>query len=387
LRVHVFAALLALLVFASAVFGFEHTPSLLLSPKLLRRLQRDHTRQTIRWQNFENRVVNVPDSPERGFELALYYAVTHQPERGREAIAWALTHPNEPRQAALVLDWTADLITPEQAQKLKATSPHNFRDRLFLAIASDTFVRAEFVKENRQAIEALKAPYANDHKNFYAAIEYVAAYRTAARSDLRETDVAYFRELPKILLLSLTPPEVEQPNWIIHAAALALVTLDPNLESSQFLQGWAMESTQTLRDGPGAAYELLWADPYLPGIAYQNMDPWVYVPSGLLCARTTWEANACWIRISADSHQEKNCSATQLAPGAQFGSLTLLQLNGTNCAAIPQRKNRGSVAFWNLPPGALLAYEIDQQRIRTHADAAGIWLVPNERPGRVCLLN
>ena len=67
------------------------TPKLLLTPQRLRRLQRDRERQTVRWLNFENRVESVPESPERGFELALYYAVTHDEKQGREAVQWALT--------------------------------------------------------------------------------------------------------------------------------------------------------------------------------------------------------------------------------------------------------------------------------------------------------
>jgi hypothetical protein len=49
----------------------QDSPRLLLTPQRLRRLQRDRARQTLRWQNFEARVQSVPDSPERGFELAL----------------------------------------------------------------------------------------------------------------------------------------------------------------------------------------------------------------------------------------------------------------------------------------------------------------------------
>ncbi len=76
----------------------------------------------------------------------------------------------------------------------------------------------------------------------------------------------------------------------MHVAALALVAIDPNLPASQFLQSWALEDTQTLREGPGVAYELLWADPYLPGVGYQNMEPWVYDDHGRLFARANWEA-------------------------------------------------------------------------------------------------
>ena len=92
---------------------------LLLTPKLLRRLQRDRQRQTVRWQNFEQRVETVPDSPERGFELALYYAITHDQQRGREAVQWAVAHPCERRQLDLALDWVGNEIPQEDQVRLK----------------------------------------------------------------------------------------------------------------------------------------------------------------------------------------------------------------------------------------------------------------------------
>ena len=58
----------------------------------------------------------VADSPERGFELALYYAITEEEAKGREAVEWVLAHPCEQRQVALVLDWAGQLISEGQKQ-------------------------------------------------------------------------------------------------------------------------------------------------------------------------------------------------------------------------------------------------------------------------------
>jgi hypothetical protein len=85
----------------------------LLTAQRLKRLKRDQERQTPRWLNFEERVKNVPDSPERGFELALYYAVTGDKERAQEAIKWAKAHRSECRQVALILDWCRDVLSTE----------------------------------------------------------------------------------------------------------------------------------------------------------------------------------------------------------------------------------------------------------------------------------
>src|SRR5689334_13663071 len=51
----------ALLAAWAAAHEEDHTPQLLLGPKLIRTLQRDRQRQTVRWLNFENRVQTAPD--------------------------------------------------------------------------------------------------------------------------------------------------------------------------------------------------------------------------------------------------------------------------------------------------------------------------------------
>src|SRR5438270_2219228 len=75
-RVNILSLILSIFI-CSVISAQTEPPRLLLTPKRLKRLQRDRERQTERWINFEKRVNAVPDSPERGFELALYFAVTH----------------------------------------------------------------------------------------------------------------------------------------------------------------------------------------------------------------------------------------------------------------------------------------------------------------------
>ncbi len=397
MRVRVFVVRLVLLVACLSCLTSagedEHTPQLLLSPKLLRRLKRDRERQTVRWLNFEKRVQTVPDSPERGFELALYYVVTRDGQRGREAVAWALAHKSEARQAALVDDWAADLISPEQQRALEPpstagnTPPERaaaLRDRLFSAITDRTLDHTPLDSYNKQLLEQLTKGGATDPDTLYAAVEYLMAVRSSRREDLRETEPQFFSRLPREFLLSMRPAQVEHPTWTAHIAALALVTLDPNLENSQFLQGWALEDRQMLRDGPGVAYEFLWADPYLPGIAYQNMDPWSYDPAGRLFARRSWEVDSCWIRVTKQGRDEENCGPSLATQPLQIGTLTLIPLT-SSCANIPNRTNRDAAIVWNLKPEAQLPYESGGQRNHGQADAAGMWLVPADTAGRVCV--
>ncbi len=389
----------------------DHSPSLLLRPNLLRRLQRDRQRQTPRWQNFEKRVQTVPASSERGFELALYYAVTGNEQRGKDAVAWALAHSCETRQIALVLDWVSALVSSAQREVLKTGVPCSYngpllppgivlRDSLFRTIAFGQTDRSQLESNNKQLLDNIKTARTIDAADLYASVEYLMAVRTFQRADLRQRDPQFFSQLPKEFLLSLKPEQVEHPAWMAHVAALALVTLDPNLESSQFLQGWAMEDSQMLREGPGVAYELLWADPYLPGIAYQNMDPWIYNPSGRLFARVGWNPDACWVAVTPGKFNQENCPAdVQAQPPeaagkearenqehdrASFGTLTLITMPA-QCAAIPTRKNSETSMLWKLNPHAELAWEHAGKRSPTQADAAGMWPVPDDTSGKVCL--
>jgi hypothetical protein len=367
----------------------EHTPELLLTAKLLRRLKRDRTRQTVRWLNFEKRVQSTADSPERGFELALYYAVTGDADRGKEAVRWALDHKAASRQVALVLDWARAAMSVEQIRELSQNhaQPGNdasdLRDALFMAIEQDTLGQMPLAKSNQQILQVLHKGSMSQPRDLYAAIEYVMALRAAKRVDLRETDPVFFRELPKAFLLSLPPDKVEHPDWMAHAAAIAMVSLDPNLESSQFLQGWSMEDRQMIREGEGVAYELLWADPYLPGIAYQNMDPWTYDPSGSLFARANWNPDSCWVAVTSKGLDKRNCSASELQ-NPKFGSLNLMELPA-KCVDVPGRKSNEVSILWKLRPGADVFYERDGKRLAAAADPAGLWLIPNDVDGKACL--
>jgi hypothetical protein len=374
-----------------AADGENHSPQLLLTPKLLRRLQRDHIRQTVRWQNFEKRVETASDSPERGFELALFYAVTHDETRGKEAVSWALAHQSETRQVALVLDWAGDVMSPEQEHKLSQWSQNlplsgqspawAVRDWLFKTVLQGNFDHTLLDRENRYILRDLHKSHAVDPENLYASVEYLTVLRSAKRTDLRDADPRFFAELPKTLLLSLKPAQVEHPDWRVHAAALALVTLDPNLESSGYLQAWAMEDSQMVREGPGVAYELLWADPYLPGIAYQNLDPWIYDPTGTLFARVGWQPDACWISVARGKYEQQNCPAQSLP--TIFGNLHLLSMPGT-CAELPVHARNETILLWKLKPGTEMIHEHGQERTHGMADPAGMWLVPNDPGGKIC---
>jgi hypothetical protein len=376
-RIVPLAVLLALISTLTADEAPPPSPHLLLSTKLLRRLKRDRERQTVRWAALENRIKTVPDSPERGFELALYYAVTGDDARGKEAIEWATSHACERRQRALIQDWVG-AIPPASC-----AAPASMRDQAFekIAVGGDAAVIAEITR--RQLVPRFAASGITSSADLYAIVELLSVLRAASGDDIRLAASQFFRNLPEEFLLSLKPEQVERPDWMTHVAALALVSLDPNLESSQFLQGWAMEDRQTLREGPGVAYELLWADPYLPGIAYQNLDPWLYEEErGRLFARSGWTLEACWINISPAGLKAMNCPAGWQARPAQFGSMTLAPMI-SKCLDVQHQEIRQNLIVWKLEPGQGVVYR-DKKDVDSRADSSGMWHPGVNVEGKVC---
>lgn len=379
-------------LFSLSAIGYaqtaEDTPRLLLNSQRLRRLKRDRSRQTVRWVNFENRVENVADSPERGFELALYYAVTGDEARGREAIDWALHHPDH-RQMALVLDWCGPLLKANERTELSHQASSldltGLRDRLFLEIAASQNILDYTDAQTKAFIENLQREAFSNPDQLYAACEFLMAYRASQRVDLRESAIHFFADLPTEFLLSFKPDKAEHPGWMAHIAALALIAVDPNLQASQFLQGWAMEDRQMIREGPGVAFEFLWADPYLPGVGYQNLDPWAYDPdAGRLFARTDWTPQACWIGISKTGIEDEHCPLNWQNATTKFGHLSLIPMTG-QCAELPPRKGNDFAILWKLPPNQVVTFIAEKDQHTAQADPSGMLRLGGNVSGKVCL--
>lgn len=359
-------------------------PRLLLTPQRLHRLKLEHERQSSRWLAFEQRVQNAADSPERGFELALYFVITGDEAKGREAVKWAAAHACDVRQSAIVLSWSGDLASAAErkAITLRDCAPaagrfERLRDALFLSEVRGTEVTQP---------EALHLQSVPEGPELYALAEYLSVYRQLEGEDLRRESRITFMKLPSLVLLALDPHQVDHPSWQQHAAALALVALDPNLQSSQFLQSWAMEDRFTPREGPGVAYELFWADPYLPGVGFENMQPWAYdAAMQQLYARSSWRADACWIHISRNGVEQKNCDPGWSSGPATFGTLTLQPFVSKCVKLAGSGRDKTVIVRAPRPAASLKLYTAKNQQTAT-SDAAGLWTVPtDEDPERVCL--
>jgi hypothetical protein len=148
-----------------------------------------------------------------------------------------------------------------------------------------------------------------------------------------------------------------------------------------------MEDRQTLREGPGVAYELLWADPYLPGIAYQNLDPWMYdEEGGRLFARSDWSAGACWVAISKAGTQEANCPPGWRDSQVHFGSLTLIPAPA-KCLELARQEARQNVVIWKLTPGQSITFgdkSTAKKESTASADSSGLWHPGANVEGKVC---
>jgi hypothetical protein len=389
-----FLVLITLFSLSLPLAAQDNLPRLLLTARRLHRLKLDRQRQTERWVHFEDRVRTVPDSPERGFELALYATVTGDDALCREAIQWGLAHPAEHRQNALIVNWCETALSAGQRQSLLApslaandTKPFtSARDRLFVEIAQGQASRSSIRAQWSHLLPMIQRDPRVCLPEFYALFEFLDAADRTFRLDLRQDDGHLFTELPSVFLLSLGPGKLQQPDWQTRIAGLMMVSLDPNLQGASFIQGWAMEDPKMVREGPGVAYEFLWADPYLPGLGFYNMEPWVYDrPSGLLLARSSWDANACRISLYHGNLKSFQCPANPPAASQEFGKLTLVPLE-RQCVTVPPQKGRTYILS-NLQPKATVQWQNDRSKLNGTADASGLFRVSAETVGKVCRAN
>jgi hypothetical protein len=382
--------ILLLLILAPAISLLAQHPHLLLTPRRLHRLKLDAQRQTERWTNFEKRVKTVSESPERGFELALYSRVTDDAVSCQEAIKWGLTHVQDVRQNALIVDWCRDALTGDQETALlpnareTGSSPfRNARDRFFARVAGGKASLDRARALWKELLPLVQRDPRLDARDLYGLYEFLDAVNTNFRTDLRQDDAKLFADLPTILLLSQQPAQMEKPAWRTRLAGLMMVNLDPNLQASSFVQGWAMEDPKMVREGPGVAYEFLLADPYLPGLGYYNMDPWVYENAGgFLLARSSWDADACWIAILRGQFQSVQCPANVRNSATKFGRMNLVPFP-KGCIEAKQSA-RTITILSGLTPGATVEWRAGNQKRSAQADASGLLPLPIDAQGKVC---
>jgi hypothetical protein len=148
-------------------------------------------------------------------------------------------------------------------------------------------------------------------------LELMHAFRDNLSFDLRGTFPEWFRDYPLTHILAHYPepfpaaenefripadPELDKRGpdvtkaTLSRAAELAMVAFDANAPETQLLQGFLMNDRFLMRGALGIAYELMWANPYQPGLSYYHVPLVVHdAIGGELYVRSSWEDDAAWL--------------------------------------------------------------------------------------------
>jgi len=413
---------------------YRDAPRLLLTPQRLRLLQRERERQSPRWEQYDSLMSGGVAMPEPGFAWALYYQVTRQPAAAKQAIDWALGNSTDLRQLALVFDWCGPAMSPAQSDRLAAkierglsvpaTDVRGQSARVFAAIAladrlpdQGNAVLSEIVQNwwRAQVVPELAANAKPElpRQQRYALYEMLHALRDNVKIDLRDSAAGYFKDLPLDQLTGhypapFTASEKDAPEneFLIpvylhdgnpdpadaamsRAAGLAMVAYDTNALDSQLLQGWLLRDRFMMRGSLGAVYEFLWANPYQPGLNYDQVPLVFHEPyTGELFARTSWDEDATWIGYFEGRLQLfQNGSLQTLRQGAavspiQVGSATIANAPARDAAKF--RLSNETLFVLGLAPRSEYAVEIDDQELELlDTDAGGTLQVPTLRSADV----
>jgi hypothetical protein len=390
---------------------YTDSPRLLLTKQRLRLLQRERSRSSMRWQQFDSLVSSGAPLPEPGFALALYFQVAKSEAAGRKAIEWALSDAVDPqrdlRQLALVFDWCGTLLSPAQSDRLGAKIETGLRHpgadvrqqsaRALAAIAiadrlpdhGDAVMREITEKWWRGQLVPLMADGkpAVPRDQLYWFYEMLHAIRDNLKIDLRDSAADFFKTLAIDHLSGYYPSPLEAPENEYHvpiytregepnpadaalsrATELAMVAYDDNALESQFLQGWLMQDRFLMRGALGAVYEFLWANPYQPGLSYFHV-PLVFhnAATGHVFARTSWDEDATWLGYF-DGHLQmfKDGQVQSLRTGAavkplHIGDAVFLTADSKDAAKF--RADAEAVFVLNLTPRTSYDVEVDDEEL------------------------
>jgi hypothetical protein len=164
-----------------------------------------------------------------------------------------------------------------------------------------------------------------------------------------------------------------------------MVAYDTNALNSQLLQGWLMRDRFLMRGSLGAVYEFLWANPYQPGLNYDQVPLVFHEPyTGEVFARTSWDEDATWIGYFQGRLQLfQNGRLQTLREGAavnpvQVGTATITSAPARDAAKF-RVENAGNQDLFvvGLTPRSEYAVEVDDQKLEIlDTDAGGTLQVP-----------
>ncbi len=398
---------------------YTDSPRLILTKNRLRLLQRERSRQSMRWTQLDSLITGGAPMPEPGLAWALYYQVAKDDASGKKAVEWALGDTQDLRQLALVFDWCGPVMTKAQSDRLGAkiektlsASPDNARQQSARALAAiaiadrlpdhaDAILKDVVLKWWRGTavarIEQGQPPIPREQLYYF--YELMHAVRDNLKIDLRESANAYFKTLPTDHIAAHYPSPLESAEneyrvpvyfrngdpdvneaAMSRAAELAMVAYDDNALESQFLQGWLMQDRFLMRSGLGSVYEFLWANPYQPGLSYFHI-PLVFhdAHTGHVFARTSWDEDATWVgyfeghlQMFRDGHIETLRAGASTKP-VRIGDALLLSADSKDATKF--RADAEAIFVMNLSPKTHYDVEIDDEELSDLETDAGGTLV------------
>jgi hypothetical protein len=408
---------------------YSDSPRLFLRPARLKLLRRERERQSLRWEQFEALWNGGAPFPEAGWAAALRYRIAEDEAAGKRAVAWAAGPGSDIRQIALVADWCATLLSGADETRVLGklqravggAAPKTIgqaRDKVLAAIALndsqpdlaekalndvfEDFWLATFIASLREARSRVT------NADACAMMELLHAFRDNINFDLRDTFPAWFKDYPLMHLMAHYPPpwpasenefripadrEIQKSGpdltkaALSRAAELAMVAYDSNSPETQLLQGFLMSDRFLMRGTFGIAYELMWANPYQPGLSYYHVPLALHDEiGGQLFVRSAWEDDASWIGFFDGQLQLfRDGSVTQVDPALTHEPMDIEEATvffgrSSKKFRVPRRKTdeaTDDVFIVGLEPKRAYHVEVDgEEMIEDVADPGGIIFLP-----------
>jgi hypothetical protein len=318
---------------------YTDSPRLFLRPARLKLLRREKERQSLRWEQFDTLWAGNVPFQEPGWTAALRYQIAQDDDAGKRAVQWAAAGAStDLRQIALVADWCAPLMSAADQSRIhaKLLRQLNGPPPKTLADARNAAVAAAVVSEAQPdlAEKALTAVFDGFWQKTFlpplrdgrsrvtnadacTLMELLHVVRDNINFDLRDTFPGWFRDYPTIHLMAHYPapfpaseneyripadPEIRKSGpdlakaVLSRAAELSMVAFDTNSPATQLLQGFLMNDRFAMRGTVGIPYEMMWANPYQPGLSYYHVPLAQHDRiGGQLFVRSSWEDDASWI--------------------------------------------------------------------------------------------
>ena len=419
---------------------YTESPRLLMPPGRVRLLRRERERRSLRWEQFELLWNGNASFPELGFAAALHYQISQDVDVGKRAVLWAAEQGEDVRQIALVFDWCGSIITPPERAKIltklqkAAAGPTpktlvEARNKTLAAIALTELQPAVaeralrdiyenyWMKSFIPGIRSAKGRVGN--ADALPMLELLHAFRDNLNYDLRDALPRWFKEYPMIHIMAHYPapwpasanefrvpadPEILKSGpdlrkaTLSRAAELAMVAFDTNSPETQVVQGFVMNDRFLMRDGYGIPYEMMWANPYQPGLSHYHIPPALHDEiGGELFVRSSWEDDAVWVGFFDGQLQLfSEGSVAKVDPKLAHEPLDLDEATvffGREAKAfqVPKREGEDAlddVFIVGLEANRTYLIEVDLEEMREEtADPGGILFLPGLPAGAAVKLN